>query len=238
MMKSELFTVTSTVPSFMRRGAFFKNVTVHWFVADRKAPVVDLRDWIDFEKAVDLDYSVGAVNELFTADEAAAFREYLLMVHGDDSAKIEPAAGKMPDDIIPWGAIPVGGSSDFYQLGADDDYSLPFDVWGYFDVEQHERIPEPGRKPWATVPPASSNLPWKQGGTAIPPEVLLPGMESHRFTLLEARHNGFESRLQEIEARLTSLERAHEAVHNASWKQGHYLNELEARLANQSRNPA
>ena len=43
------------------------------------------------------------------------------------------------------------------------------------------------------------NHPWNPGGNVIPPEVKRPGMESHRFDLLEFRHNGFESRLQEIE---------------------------------------
>ena len=81
-MKSELFNVSSTVPVFKRRGADYKDVTIHWYVRDRKAPFHDPQGWIDFATASDPLYSIHALNELFTADEAEQLKEYLLsLIH-------------------------------------------------------------------------------------------------------------------------------------------------------------
>jgi hypothetical protein len=32
------------------------------------------------------------------------------------------------------GARAVGGGDDFYMLAKEPEYSLPFEVWGYFDL--------------------------------------------------------------------------------------------------------
>jgi hypothetical protein len=32
------------------------------------------------------------------------------------------------------GALPVGGGDDFYMLSEKPEYSLPFKVWGYFNL--------------------------------------------------------------------------------------------------------
>ena len=156
-MQSKLYAVSSNVPVFKRRGAEFKDVTIHWFVTDRKAPVVDLRDWINFEKASDLRYSIEAVNELCTEAEANQIKEYLYAVHGDDQVSIEPASAIL-DNILPWGAIAVGGPSDFITLDDREDFGLPFNAMGYFTVEGCERISAPvqtpkGGAPWKNAPP-------------------------------------------------------------------------------------
>ena len=71
--------------------------------------------------------------------------------------------------------------------------------------------------PWRSQPP-----PWRKSpGNVIPDEVKQPGMESERFKLLEWRHNGFESRLQELEKQIESLSAAHESLHNTCWKQSY-----------------
>jgi hypothetical protein len=79
-----------------------------------------------------------------------------------------------------------------------------------------------------SAPPSRASSPtyiknWKPQppGSVIPDEVKLPGMESERFKLLEWRHNGFESRLQELEKQIESLSAAHESLHNTCWKQSH-----------------
>jgi hypothetical protein len=57
----------------------------------------------------------------------------------------------------------------------------------------------------ASKPKAGCNPPWRKSpGSVIPDEVKQPGMEKHRFQLLEYRHNGFESRLKEIDSRYDS----------------------------------
>lgn len=194
-----LFTVSSTVPVFKRRGAEFKDVVINWFVTDRESPAVNPLEWIDFATASDPVYSIHALNELFTTDEAEQLKDYLMNVHGDDSVKIEPA-GKLHENILPWNAIAVGGPRDFLMLTTDDYYNLPFKVDGYFDVEQHQRLPAKTPTPPPATPKAPQSPPWRKApDSVIPDEVQQPGMEKHRFQLLDYRLNGFESRLREID---------------------------------------
>lgn len=197
-MKSELFAVTSTVPVFKHRGAEFKDVTIDWFVSDRKKPVVDLRDWIDFEKASDPYYSMNAVNELFTQKEAEQLKKYLLDAHGDDNVQIHPAS-PVHDDVMPWGAISFGGPRDFVKLTNDDEYSLPFEAEGHFSVEGMTPLrtltptPPPNfslhkaTPPW--VKPADSTLgaPWKNAPPFNPQAHV-----DNRLTTLELKLDGIE----------------------------------------------
>jgi hypothetical protein len=34
------------------------------------------------------------------------------------------------------GAIPIGGLEDFYQLCKEEEWTLPFELWGYYDLRQ------------------------------------------------------------------------------------------------------
>jgi len=35
-----------------------------------------------------------------------------------------------------YGAVPIGGPEDFYQLCKEEEWTLPFEVWGYYDLRQ------------------------------------------------------------------------------------------------------
>lgn len=217
MKKVELFTVSSTVAVFNRCGDSYKDVVINWFVTNRPVPVADPLQWIDFAMASDPAHSIQAMNELFTRDEAEQLKEYLAMVQGD-GCQIKPA-GKIPGDIRPWGAIPVGGYDGFLKIQDGFDYGLLFNVSGYYDVEECERIP----------PKMVQSPPWrKSAGNVVPGEVKQPGMEKHRFDLLDFRLNGFEERLQEIDKRV-------DADREVIWK---LLARLDALESKQPLNPA
>ncbi len=41
---------------------------------------------------------------------------------------------------MPYGALPVGGNSDYWQIDRDPDWTLPFGTWAYYDVTGCEFI--------------------------------------------------------------------------------------------------
>jgi hypothetical protein len=74
-------------------------------------------------------YEEGAIEELFTFDEANALKEYLDREHGSQGVtKIEEAKLPCRQNVIGIGAMSVGGGDDFYTLKEEKAYSLPFDV--------------------------------------------------------------------------------------------------------------
>src|SRR5262245_59735695 len=86
-------------------------------------------------------YPMGAIDELFTLDQAQALVSYLDRVHGDaGEAKITAAKLPIELNMMGVGAIPTGGGQDFYMLAKEDEYNLPFKVYGYFDLRHHEPI--------------------------------------------------------------------------------------------------
>jgi len=88
------------------------------------------------------DFGVDAVNELFTRQEAEHVQTYLELVKDRDEVThaIKPADLPYPQNIMGLGATPVGGPNDFVMLHWRNDYSLPFDVRGYYDIRNHETI--------------------------------------------------------------------------------------------------
>jgi hypothetical protein len=42
----------------------------------------------------------------------------------------------VPGNIMGYGAIPIGGPEDFYQLCKEEEWTLPFELWGYYDLRQ------------------------------------------------------------------------------------------------------
>jgi hypothetical protein len=140
----ELFTVISQVANL--HG--YKNVGIWWFVVERTrslfgadgalgiphARVITGYDATDEYRS----YCESAVEELFTADEARAFVEFLRTRRNDTSATIKPATLPIERNQMGHGAIPVGGGPDFLTISDSLDYDLPFKVWGYFDVRNCE----------------------------------------------------------------------------------------------------
>jgi hypothetical protein len=140
----ELFTVTSQIANL--HG--YKNVGIWWFVVDRARPLfgADGSLGIPYTRVIAgydatdeyRSYCESAIDELFTADEARAFVEFLRTRRNDASATIEPATLPIERNQMGHAAVPVGGGPDFLTIGDSPDYGLPFKVWGYFDVRHYE----------------------------------------------------------------------------------------------------
>jgi hypothetical protein len=142
-MEIKLYNVDSTVEEY--RGC--KNVNFRWFVHDRMEPAADvpLHEAIEgFDPADEHNiYPIGALAELFTLEEAEMLRDYLKAEYGD-----EPTITEVDLPILPnragVGFIAVGGGQDFYMLDKTPGYSLPFQVWGYYDLRPHWDADLPG----------------------------------------------------------------------------------------------
>jgi hypothetical protein len=140
MMK--LYEVTTVTREYRR----CKDVRFLWFRCPRRdepaRPYSELIENYDPEKN---DYEEGAIEELFTFDEANALKEYLDREHGRYGVtEIKEAELPCPQNVIGIGAMSVGGGDDFYTLDEEETYSLPFKVWGYFNLRGCELIDEPG----------------------------------------------------------------------------------------------
>lgn len=125
-----LYSCTSVENNWPHRHARYDGVYLGWFVherpedyAERYAGLCDLSD----------PYSRGVIEEAFTADEALQFAAYLKQKH-DSVVEIRPIELPVPPNTAGAGAIAVGGSTDFHMLAEEDGYSLPFPVWGFYNV--------------------------------------------------------------------------------------------------------
>jgi hypothetical protein len=114
-----------------------KNVTFCWFRSEaptrprQYAKLIENYDPHDDFAA----YSEGFIDEMFTEDEAQPLKEYLDRVHGElGPTTVEEESLPVPNNMMGYGARAVGGGDDFYMLSEEPEYSLPFKVWGYFDL--------------------------------------------------------------------------------------------------------
>jgi hypothetical protein len=143
----DLFTVTTMTPEF--RGC--QDVTLSWFVVDRSSPVVTYTEAIAGYDAIDKDYrflAEGAVDEYFTFEEAQALVEYLTREHPGDGHEISRVSLPIEENIMGIGAIPVGGPQGFLMLSKREGWNLPFQVYGYYDLRQHEAAPGGEDEKW------------------------------------------------------------------------------------------
>jgi hypothetical protein len=119
-----------------------KDVCFQWFFAGTRPSGLPYAELIEDYDPDDenIHYAEGAVDEMFTEDEAKQLKSYLDREHGGSRTTIIEAEIPIPNHLMGHGAIPVGGPQDFYQLHNEDRYDLPFEVMGYFDLRQHEPI--------------------------------------------------------------------------------------------------
>jgi hypothetical protein len=136
----DLYHVYSTVKEFHRH----RDVRFEWFILDRGGAVGPYAELIaGYDPPTYYDWPETAVNELFTADEARMLVEYLDKHHRTESVQsIERADLPFAPNTMPYVAIPVGGPQDFLMLSERDEWPLPFKVWGYYDLRQHDRVPD------------------------------------------------------------------------------------------------
>jgi hypothetical protein len=104
-------------------------------------------------RATDFGYAEGAVDELFDKTETDALVAYLEREHGGAETTIEEVNLPLPGNCWGYGDRAVGGSDDFYMLAEEPEYSLPFRVWGYYDLEGCEPVDKsvPARHQFASI---------------------------------------------------------------------------------------
>ncbi len=138
--RPRLYRVHSTIDELDGR----KNVAVNWFFADeRETPPAPYAEVIEGYDPADegKTYPEGAIDEAFTLEEAHALADYLRDRHADET-EITELRLPIRFSTMGCGAIPVGGPQGFLKLEYEPDYPLPFKVWGYYDLRQHEDEPD------------------------------------------------------------------------------------------------
>jgi hypothetical protein len=140
-----LYNVTSVIDRWPHRRSRWNGVQVTWFVTKRATdPGFDYGQLLDRPLPPGDEYSCerGLVDESFTQDEAERFAAYLESTY-DTEAKLQelplPVATRSAEgyELLPVGAIAVGGDSDFHMLSEHETYDLPFSVWGYYCMMQN-----------------------------------------------------------------------------------------------------
>ena len=140
----ELYHVTTIAKKY----SGCKNVEFIWFRCERRAP----RPYADLIANYDpsdhyVCYPEGYIDELFELDEAQALKDYIDQNHGEETTTtIKKAELPIANTSMGAGAMPVGGGNDFKMLDRAPNYSLPFKVWGYFDLRGCELADGSGRR--------------------------------------------------------------------------------------------
>lgn len=136
---TSLFHAYTVTDEFPHRGGKYNGVEITWFMETRDKLIVSPSDVIsDYFSMDDRDrfYAEDYIGSLFTLDEISQLSAYLS--GQDDRGEFESRLVKFPvqrsDGLVSAGTMAVGGSDDFYMLNEEEEYSLPFKVWGYFDV--------------------------------------------------------------------------------------------------------
>lgn len=136
-IKTELFKVRTIIPEF--EGC--KEVAVRWFVCGReRSPAPYAKVIADYQPGD--PYAEGSIAELFTADEARALVGYLEAYYPDGGHSIEEVDLPITGGLFPIGAIAVGGPQGHIELCREESYSLPLQVSGYYDLRNHEPLPD------------------------------------------------------------------------------------------------
>jgi hypothetical protein len=144
-MKVRLFEAYTVTENFDESG---KRVAIHWHVWRDEPLELPYNELIE---AGDDDYTDffdprDAINELFTADEAQAFKAYFEGIHAPERVIVEPACLPILCAVtMPISAIPLGGPQDVMMIWKRDGYPLRFKVGGYFDL-RHAVTPRKRRR--------------------------------------------------------------------------------------------
>ena len=139
----ELYGVKTVLPEYSGH----RDVVLAWFVIERDSPVK--RPYAELAEGYDpadeyAGYLEGAIDELFTRDEAEALLAWLKANRNEthNNSTIVEHALPIANNSIGLGAIPVGGGPDYlmpHEIG-EGTFPLPFKVYGYFDLRAHEPI--------------------------------------------------------------------------------------------------
>jgi hypothetical protein len=135
--------MTYSVRTTVREHSECKDVPFVWFYSTERSQRRPYADLIkDYDPAEDdIGYAEGYVEELFTEGEAKQLKDYLDLVHGDEgTTTTEEMRLPLQNKSMGFRGFPVGGGDDFYMVHKEADYSLPFEVMGYFNLVGRELI--------------------------------------------------------------------------------------------------
>ena len=133
-------------------------LTFHWFRPDRPEPIGDYARLILGYRALSDEARERAerlVNELFREDEFHLLRSYLETRHGVEVrtgmlttplTSVKPDTSTRLGTLRPWQLLETEESAEIliHRLSEEDQYSLPFVVWGaYLSTARPHRPPAP-----------------------------------------------------------------------------------------------
>jgi hypothetical protein len=81
-----------------------------------------------------IGYAEDYVDELFTEDEAGQLTDYLAREYTGYVTTTREVSLPLQENMMGVGAIAVGGGDGFYTESSKPAYSLPFEVWAYYDL--------------------------------------------------------------------------------------------------------
>jgi hypothetical protein len=139
----KLYRVSTTVDEL----AGYRDVLLTWTADGRKAPPVPYTDALEgLERGHEPDpYQRGAVDELYTLEEAKALAAYLRKHYGDQASRteIDEQPLPIPSNTMPLGFLPTGGGVGQLPPVHETDYQFIFEVRGCYDPRRHEAVTEP-----------------------------------------------------------------------------------------------
>lgn len=144
-----IYIITATIKTFKGR----RDVEIHLFKTN---PDTSELKFLSNMKLVDVDNNTNAVSnikeatddalrsvlEAFTAKEGNLLLEFLDDKYNDQISKVLvcPLEIPIPMGIIPLSAIPQGKTMGFIHFDETKNYSLPFAVWGFYDLDAHDPL--------------------------------------------------------------------------------------------------
>lgn len=128
------------------KGYIVKNLRVIWFygtkIEKRFSDEIYRRVFSDFtEDNGPTSTSYSAIDELFTRNQARNLSKYLASSFENKNVNHEIDQVDFPLEPNQTGIsdVPVGGMRDLWMLSEIDEYPLGFNVWGFYDLSQHEK---------------------------------------------------------------------------------------------------
>lgn len=136
-----LFRASTVKPEY--RG--YKNVVFHWFMLNRAQPVAPYEMLIADHQALDRLAQLHLENvadEAFTEQEIAALGSYFKAHHHTELAVKALALPLQVEGSVNPNAFTALSSQALYMLSPEEGASLPFAVYGRFDLSRHDPIDE------------------------------------------------------------------------------------------------
>jgi len=147
-----IYIITATINTFKGR----RDVEVHFFKTNpdtselkffRNMKLIDTKNLngvSNVEEAT--EDALNSVLEAFTAEEGNLLLEFLDDKYKDQISKVMvcPLVIPIPLGVIPLSTIPQGKTMGFIHFDENKGYSLPFPVWGFYDLDAHNPLVQEG----------------------------------------------------------------------------------------------